>query len=86
MFRCARIVKANFCVASTRHELIPLFKRFGFKESKSKNQYYSNKAGWMSVLMLDINDRNYLQKTQSPFLTVFDETNDNQSEGFISHG
>lgn len=73
MFIVAHRVGARFCVAATRSPLIPLFERFGFYQLEGRRPYFDETAGWMSVLLLDLRDRDRLARTRSPFLAVYDE-------------
>lgn len=73
MFRGARMANARFCVAAARSSLIPLFERFGFYQLERRRPYFDEVAGWMSVLLLDLHDRDRLTKPGSPFFAVYDE-------------
>ena len=73
MFTVALQANARFCMAATRSGLIPLFERFGFYQLNHRRPYFDEVAGWMSVLVLDLHDRERLLRTDSPYLLVYDE-------------
>lgn len=73
MFRVALLANGRFCMAATRSSLIPLFERFGFYQLEHRRPYFDEVAGWMSVLLLDLHDRERLKRANSPYLRVYDE-------------
>lgn len=73
MFMVALRADARFCLAATRSALIPLFERFGFHQLARPRPYFDEVAGWMSILVLDLHDRERLVRADSPYLPIYDE-------------
>jgi hypothetical protein len=72
MFHCAQATDVRFCLAAAPPRLTPLLERFGFRLLERRRPYFDETGGWMSVLLLDLDDRRRLVETRSPLLAACD--------------
>lgn len=71
VYRSGYLNGARYCLVGTRLNIVDLYLRFGFCEIGGR--YLDDISGNMTVVKLDLHDRQNLERARSPLLTVYDE-------------
>lgn len=68
VYQTGRLMGGQQCLASAKEDLVPLFERFGFKDTNRR--FKDTVVGDLCVLVHDMEDIEHMQRIQSPLLPI----------------